>query len=81
MDSGQASLFRDSLQETSIGGWHVSGFYGNGKSAVVLPAVRGIELNDLFALDHRARAGTYLSDSGHCRLGPELAGTGPADGR
>lgn len=43
MDSGQASLFRDSLQETSIGGWHVSGFYGNGKSAVVLPAVRGIE--------------------------------------
>ena len=43
MDSGQASLFRDSLQETSIGGWHVSGFYGNGTSAVVLPAVRGIE--------------------------------------
>lgn len=44
MDSGQASLFRDSLQGITVGGWHVSGFYGNGKSAVVLPATRGVEV-------------------------------------
>ena len=43
MDSGQANLFRDSLQGKTIGGWQVNGFYGNGKSAVVLPAVRGTD--------------------------------------
>lgn len=43
MDSGQATLFRESLQGKTIAGWHVDGFYGNGKSAVVLPALRGTE--------------------------------------
>jgi len=43
MDSGQANLFREGLQGKTIAGWHVGGFYGNGKSAVVLPALRGAE--------------------------------------
>ena len=44
MDSGQAKLFRDSLQGLTVGGWAIDGFYGNGKSAVVLPALRGSEM-------------------------------------
>jgi hypothetical protein len=36
-------------------------------------AVRGYELNRLFALDKRLRAGTYSSGEGHCRLGPMMA--------
>ncbi len=36
-------------------------------------AVRGYELNRLFALDKRLRAGTYFSGEGHCRLGPAMA--------
>ncbi|MGH9767675.1 MAG: alkaline phosphatase family protein [Blastocatellia bacterium] len=36
-------------------------------------AVRGYELNKLFALDNRLKAGTYFSGEGHCRLGPTLA--------
>jgi hypothetical protein len=36
-------------------------------------AVRGYELNRLFALDKRQRAGTYFSGEGHCRLGPMMA--------
>jgi eukaryotic-like serine/threonine-protein kinase len=40
MDSGQAKAFAASLQGAEINGWKVSGFYGAGKSAVVLPAVR-----------------------------------------
>src|SRR5262249_13261878 len=35
-------------------------------------AVRGYELNRLFALDKRLRAGTYFSGEGHCQLGPAL---------
>ncbi len=38
-------------------------------------AVRGYELNKLFALDNRSRAVTYFSGEGHCRLGPALAKT------
>jgi hypothetical protein len=36
-------------------------------------AVRGYELNRLFALDKRLRAGKYFSGEGHCRLGPMMA--------
>ena len=36
-------------------------------------AVRGYELNRLFALDHRLKAGSYFSGGGHCQLGPALA--------
>ena len=36
-------------------------------------AVRGHELNRLFALDQRTKAGTYFSGGGHCQLGPALA--------
>ncbi|HEY6401225.1 MAG TPA: alkaline phosphatase family protein [Blastocatellia bacterium] len=36
-------------------------------------AVRGHELNRLFALDKRRRAGTYFSGEGHCQLGPTMA--------
>jgi hypothetical protein len=36
-------------------------------------AVRGYELNRLFALDKRLRAETYFSGEGHCRLGPRMA--------
>src|SRR5262245_40946786 len=32
-------------------------------------AVRGYELNRLFALDKRRKAGTYFSGEGHCQLG------------
>jgi len=41
MDSIQAKELTDSLQGTTIDGWTVSGFYGNGKSAVVVPAEKG----------------------------------------
>jgi serine/threonine protein kinase len=43
MDSGQAKLFREELQGKTVGGWTIDGYYGNGKSAVVLPALRGTE--------------------------------------
>ncbi|MGE0131636.1 MAG: alkaline phosphatase family protein [Blastocatellales bacterium] len=36
-------------------------------------AVCGYELNRLFALDHRVKAGSYFSGGGHCQLGPALA--------
>jgi len=36
-------------------------------------AVRGYELNRLFALDKRRKAGTYFSGEGHCQLGPVMA--------
>jgi len=36
-------------------------------------AVRGYELNKLFALDKRLKAGSYFSGEGHCHLGPALA--------
>jgi hypothetical protein len=36
-------------------------------------AVRGYELNRLFALDKRIRAGTYFSGVVHCQLGPAMA--------
>jgi hypothetical protein len=36
-------------------------------------AVRGYELNRLFGLDKRIRAGTYFSGEGHCQLGPAMA--------
>ena len=36
-------------------------------------AVRGYELNRLFALDKRLKAGTYFSGKGHCQLGPLMA--------
>jgi hypothetical protein len=36
-------------------------------------AVRGYELNRLFALDNRRKAGTYFSGEGHCQLGPAMA--------
>jgi len=36
-------------------------------------AVRGYELNRLFELDKRIKAGTHFSGEGHCRLGPAMA--------
>jgi hypothetical protein len=36
-------------------------------------AVRGWELNRLFALDQREKAESYFSSGGHCRVGPALA--------
>lgn len=36
-------------------------------------AVRGYELNRLFELDKRLKAGAYFSGEGHCRLGPAMA--------
>jgi hypothetical protein len=36
-------------------------------------AVRGYELNRLFALDQRTKAGAYFSGAGHCELGPVMA--------
>jgi hypothetical protein len=36
-------------------------------------AVRGYELNRLFELDKRLKAGIYFSGEGHCRIGPAMA--------
>ena len=36
-------------------------------------AVRGYELNKIFALDNRTKAVTFFSGGGHCQLGPALA--------
>jgi hypothetical protein len=36
-------------------------------------AVRGYELNRLFALDQRAKAGVHFSGVGHCQIGPAMA--------
>lgn len=36
-------------------------------------AVCGYELNRLFALDQRVKAGSYFSGGGHCQSGPALA--------
>ncbi|HZF39772.1 MAG TPA: hypothetical protein VE715_13175, partial [Blastocatellia bacterium] len=36
-------------------------------------AVRGYELNRLFDLDKRLKAGSYFSGEGHCQLGPAMA--------
>lgn len=42
-------------------------------SRQALPAaVRGTELNHLFALDQRSKAELHLSGEGHCQLGPAL---------
>lgn len=38
MDSKQADILRESVQNIKVGGWLISGFFGSGKSAVVLPA-------------------------------------------
>ncbi len=38
MDKIQAEMLRDSLQGIEVGGWLISGFHANGKSAVVLAA-------------------------------------------
>ncbi len=43
-------------------------------SRQALPAaVRGAELNGLFALDQRSKANIHLSGEGHCNIGPALA--------
>lgn len=36
-------------------------------------AVRGYELNNLFALDQRVKVGGHISRRGHCDLGPAMA--------
>ena len=41
MDSTQAAALISSLQGQSVGGWHVDGAFGHGKSAVVVKASRG----------------------------------------
>lgn len=44
MDSAQADLLVKSLQFVEVGGWQVEGYFGKGKSAVVLPAKKdGVE--------------------------------------
>lgn len=40
MDSAQANVLRESLQEKTVGGWAVDGFFGKGKSAVVVKATK-----------------------------------------
>lgn len=40
LDQIQAKLLADSLQGRIVGGWTIDGFFGNGKSAIVLPALR-----------------------------------------
>jgi len=35
--------------------------------------IRGYELNRIFALDQRVKAGSFFSGTGHCQLGPALA--------
>lgn len=40
MDSAQAQLFRQDLEGKSIGGWLIEGYYGHGKSAVVMSGRR-----------------------------------------
>ncbi|MFG0639856.1 protein kinase [Delftia sp. WSY_22] len=44
MDAAQAEILVNSLQNTTVGGWHISEFLGAGKSAVVLRCVRGVEI-------------------------------------
>jgi eukaryotic-like serine/threonine-protein kinase len=45
VDSAQATAFTAELQDKSLNGWTISGQFGFGKSAVVLPAVRdGVEV-------------------------------------
>jgi hypothetical protein len=41
VDSTQAKFLRDSVQNVTVGGWQIFGSFGYGKSAVVLPAVKG----------------------------------------
>ncbi|MGH9801398.1 MAG: hypothetical protein ACRD82_13615, partial [Blastocatellia bacterium] len=36
-------------------------------------AVRGYELNRIFALDQRTKVASHISGIGHCQLGPALA--------
>src|SRR5262249_39191572 len=43
-------------------------------------AVRGYELNELFALDRRLKVVTYFSGGGHCQLGPALAKMAAGEG-
>lgn len=44
LDSIQARQLADSLEGKTVGGWLIKGFFGNGKSAVVLPATKnGVE--------------------------------------
>lgn len=40
MDKIQAEMLCNNLQGIEVGGWLINGFHGNGKSAVVLPAVK-----------------------------------------
>lgn len=44
MDAAQAKILADDLHEIVVGGWHINGFLGAGKSAVVLRCVRGVEV-------------------------------------
>ena len=76
MDSVQARLFRGSLQGKTIGGWHVDGFCGNGKSAVVLPALRGTE-EGAIKVFHRELIERYGKDAQLQRIHREasLVGT------
>lgn len=47
MDKAQAQLFKDELQGARIGGWDITGSFGNGKSAVVM---RGVKDDQVAAL-------------------------------
>lgn len=40
---------------------------------VLRPAIRGSELNALFALDQRSKADLFSRGAGHCQIGPALA--------
>lgn len=43
MDNAQAQLFRQRLEGQTIGGWLIEGYYGHGKSAVVMKGIRDNE--------------------------------------
>lgn len=43
MDSAQAEILANSLNGIEVGGWFVDGFFGKGKSAVVMSCLRGTQ--------------------------------------
>ncbi|WP_295935234.1 protein kinase [uncultured Xanthomonas sp.] len=44
MDTAQAQLFRNELEGANIGGWLIKGYFGHGKSAVVMRGARNGEV-------------------------------------
>ncbi len=87
MDNAQAQLFCQKLEGQSIGGWLINGYYGHGKSAVVMKGLRHggtaaikvfhPELVERFGKDvqlERIRRETSLVGTSHPNLIPILDG-------